>query len=181
MSMRRIPGLVFFAAVVALLLVSAGPPSAAAAPAFGNGPVTVTRNTVKETVEWSMDPGVCRELRVPLNGKGERHQETITTTFADGRQSITINDLVSGTAWDSTGTYKFFYANHRVDTIPAGSTKHSVSMIDSFILRGNGSARLDVAFNWRWTYDSATEDYWPPVHDVQKFYTRGDPLTCDPI
>jgi hypothetical protein len=160
--------------LIALLLV------ASASSAFAGGPVTVTHETVGGTQEWTIPAGQCEAVKVELKGSGERHQVITTRTSADGSKTILINDLVKGTAWDSTGTYHFSYTNHSTETVPAGGGAHQVQMVDSFVLNGNGSAKLNVGFNWRWTY-TPPEPQWPPVHDLQKISTRGDPLTCDPI
>jgi hypothetical protein len=101
--------------------------------------------------------------------------------FADGSSTILINDLVKGTAWDSTGTYHFVYTNHSTETVPAGDGARQIKMVDSFVLNGNGSAKLNVGFNWRWS--SLAPNSFPPdgVFDWQRISDRGDPLHCDPI
>jgi hypothetical protein len=105
--------------------------------------------------------------------------EITTKVYADGSSTILINDLVTGTATDSTGTYKFKYSNHSIETVPVGGGAHQVEMVDSFVMNGSGSARLNVGFNWRWTYtppaDFFSLDNWQPIS------TRGEPFQCDPI
>jgi len=160
--------------LIALLLV------ASASSAFAGGPVTVTHQTVGGTVLWTIPAGQCKAAPLELNGSGERHQEIITKVYADGSSTILINDLVKGTASDSTGTYHFSYTNHSTETVPAGGGAHQIEMVDSFILNGNGSAKLNIGFNWRWTFTPPAL-YWPPIDNLQKISTRGDPLTCDPI
>ena len=167
-----------FPVLVALLLIT--PASAA----FAGGPVTVSHRTDFPPVPvWSLDPALCKALQVPLfgTGEGERKVEITTKDYADGSQVIVTNDLVKGTAWDSTGTYHFVYTNHSTETVPAGGGAHQIKMVDSFVLNGNGSAKLNVGFNWRWTYTPPAEPQWPPVHNWQQISDRGDPLTCDPI
>ena len=164
-----------FPVLVALLLI------APASAAFAGGPVTVTHETVGGTVPWTIPAGQCDAVKVELSGSGERHQEITTKVYADGSSTILINDLVKGTAWDSTGTYHFVYTNHSTETVPAGGGAHQIKMVDSFVLNGNGSAKLNVGFNWHWTYTPPAEPQWPPVHNWQQISDRGDPLTCDPI
>ena len=161
-------------ALVALLLVTS------ASSVLAGGPETVTHQTVGGTVPWTLPAGQCKAAPLELNGSGERHQEIITKVYADGSSTILINDLVKGTASDSTGTYHFSYTNHSTETVPAGGGAHQIEMVDSFILNGNGSAKLNIGFNWRWTFTPPAL-YWPPIDNLQKISTRGDPLTCDPI
>jgi hypothetical protein len=101
---------------------------------------------------------------------------------ADGSSQILINDLVTGTAVDSNGgTYHFVYHNHSTQDVPSGSGPIQVSMVDSFVLNGDGgAAHMSVGFNWRWTYTPPAE-LWPPVDHWQKVSTRGEPFLCDPI
>ena len=162
-------------ALVMLLLVVSVPS------AFAAGPVSVTHETVGGTVPWTIPAGQCDAVKVELSGSGERHQEITTKVYADGSSTILINDLVKGTAWDSTGTYHFVYTNHSTETVPAGGGARQIKMVDSFVLNGNGSAQLNVGFNWRWTYTPPAEPQWPPVHNWQQISDRGDPRHCDPI
>ena len=180
--MRRIPILVFLALVVALLQASVGLAASPEAAPAAAPQVKVTRQVVNETVNWTMLPGDagCKVLKRQLDGVGQRHEEIITKTFNDGTQTVIINDLVTGTATDSKGSYKFTYVNHSSDTLPGGSDTHTISMVDSFLVFGAGSPQLNISFNWRWTYPS-DGSYWPPKDNWLKFSTRGDPLTCDPI
>jgi hypothetical protein len=161
-------------ALIALLLV------ASASSAFAEGRVTVTHETVGGTVDWTIPAGQCKAVKFELKGSGERHEEIITRVYANGSSTILINDVVKGTASDSTGTYHFSYTNHSTETVPAGGGAHQIEMVDSFILNGNGSAKLNVGFNWRWTFTPPAL-YWPPVDNWQKISDRGDPLNCDPI
>jgi hypothetical protein len=167
--------------VVALLL------GTSASSALAGGPVTVTRETVGGTVDWTMSPGQppghCAAIQYELSGSGERHQEISTKVNADGSSTILTNDLVEGTASDITGAYHFSYTNHSTITVPAGGGPNRIEMVDSFVLNGKGSAKLNVGFNWRWTYPGDPAGYWPPpdFDKVQKISTRGDPVNCDPI
>lgn len=159
--------------VVSLLLVSA--PAA-----FASGPVSVTHETVDGPVNWDFPAGLCADVQGPWSGTGARHMEITTKVYADGSSQILINDLVKGTASDSTGTYHFNYTNHSVETVPTSGGAHQIEMVDSFVMNGNGSAKLNVGFNWHWTY-TPPAIYWPPVDNWQQISTRGDPFTCDPI
>jgi hypothetical protein len=144
------------------------------------GPSTNTHEVVNETVDWTLPPGQCAAAPAGLTGSGERHRVTNTKVNADGSTVIIVNDVVRGTAWDATGTYKFVYENHSIDQVPAGGGTHQISMEDNFVLNGNGSVgHLAVGFNWRWTY--TPPNLFPPVENWQQLSTRGDPLSCDPI
>jgi hypothetical protein len=159
--------------VVLLLLVAV--PSA-----FAAGPPTNTHQVVNESVSWTLPSGQCAAAPAGLTGSGQRHMVINTRMNPDGSMVITINDVVKGTAWDATGTYKFSYENHSVEQVPADGDAHQISMVDSFVLNGNGSVgHLAVGFNWRWTY--TPPNLFPPVDNWQQISTRGDPLSCDPI
>ena len=166
------------ALLLSLFLV--GVPAIFAAPA-----ASTTRETVTGTVTWSLSPAQCDSIDVPISGTGERHMVIITHLHADGSSRIIINDLVKGTAEDSTGgTYRFVYQNHSIEDVPATAGEaHQVRMTDTFVLNGSGSAKhLNVGFNWRWTYTPPAEEIWPPpLHNLEQLSTRGDPLTCDPL
>jgi hypothetical protein len=166
--------------LVLLLLLLVAAPAASAAPQ-----VTTTHETVGGTVTWTLPAGQCADLPagVWVSGTGERQQEVITKTRADGSSEVLINDLVKGTAIDSSNnTYTFLYHNHSTeDRPPSGSgLAIRVRMNDTFDLNGHGGTRLHVAFTWRWTYTPPAAQ-WPPVYNVQQLSTQGDPLTCDPI
>jgi hypothetical protein len=157
-----------------LIMVS----SASAAPS-----VTTTHETVRETVTWTLPADQCPSLPagVSVSGTGERFEVIITKVNADGSSRILINDLVEGTASDSTGTYRFKYSNHSTEDVPAGGGAHQISMTDSFVLNGNGSAKhMNVGFEWSWTY-TPPAPLFPPVDNWKQNNTHGDPLLCDPI
>ena len=160
--------------VVLLLLVAV--PSA-----FAAGPPTNTHEVVDGQVDWTLPAGQCGAAPAGLSGSGQRHMVINTRTNPDGSMVITINDVVKGTAWDATGTYNFSYENHSVEQVPAGGGAHQISMVDSFVLNGNGGVgHLAVGFNWRWTYTPPAE-IWPPNDNWERISERGDPLLCDPI
>lgn len=135
------------------------------------------------TVSWTLPAGQCPAAPGGLTGSGERHRVTITKVNADGSTTIIINDVVRGTAWDATGTYKFVYENHSIDQVPAGGGVHQISMEDNFILNGNGSVgHLAVGFNWAWTYTDPNGPFDVlPLANLVERNTRGEPLLCDPI
>ena len=168
-------------ALLLLLMLFAASASASAAPA-----ATATHKTVRETVSWTLPASQCPNLPadISVSGTGQRLEVINTNMRADGSSQIVIDDQVKGGAVDSNGgAYTFVYQNHSTEDVPASGSglPNHISMTDSFILNGKGSAaHLTVGFNWRWTY-TPPEAYWPPVHNVQQLSTRGEPVLCDPI
>ena len=166
--------------LVAFVLL-AGAPAASAASA-----VTTTHQTVREPVTWTLPAGQCPSLPagVSVSGSGQRHAVITTKARADGGTTIITNDLVKGTARDSTGrTYQFLYHNHFTETLPPSGSDlaHQVHITDSFVMRdAGGGVTLNVGFNWRWTY-APPDELWPPRDNWEQLSTRGDPLRCDPI
>ncbi len=159
-----------FAFMIALLLFAV-PATALAEPPSNSTQI------VDGQVDWVLSPGQCADVPGGLAGSGQRHQVIVTKTNPDGSVVTTINDVVKGDAWDAAGTYNFVYTNHSTDVLAADGT-HSISMADIFVVSGRGAEKMNVGFNWRWTYST---EQWPPGPDVQKISTRGDPYTCDPI
>jgi hypothetical protein len=172
MSIKR--NLLFSLLIALLFLVSVSSVSAAPSSA----------SVVRETVSWTIPAGQCPHLPagVSVSGTGQRFAVTKVKVKADGSTQTTIDDLVVGNAWDSTGKrYGFLYANHSVETVPPGGSPHHIFMIDKFVLQARHSApQLDVAFVWSWTY-TPPDPLFPPVDNWKQFLTKGDPLLCDPI
>jgi hypothetical protein len=168
--------------LLAVMLFAAAPALAAAPRAAAS-----TREVIKETVTWTMPAGQCSSLSVAVTGTGQRNETIVTTTNADGSQRQIIEDVVIGTAVDTNGLkYSFFYGNHSIWNTPASGKPVSIKMNDLFLLQTRASAAnngyvVNAAFNWSWTYDPTTSEYWPPVDNVVKAHTTGEPLTCDPI
>ena len=168
----------FLKLMSALLLASIVLAGAEAASA---GSSTITKQTVTGTVNWTLDPAVCKSVKLALAGSGERHEEIITTVYADGSSQRLANDVVKGTAHDSSGSYDFIYTNHSTMTRPPSGSPVQVDMADSFVLNGNGSTgHMEVGFRWLWTFTSWA-DFFPPQQNLQQINTRGDPIHCDPI
>ena len=159
-----------FALMIAILLLAL-PAAVLAAPPSNSTQI------VDGQVDWALSPGQCADVPGGLAGSGQRHQVIIIKTNADGSVVTTINDVVKGDAWDAAGTYNFVYTNHSTDVLTADGT-HSISMADTFIVSGQGAEKMNVGFNWRWSY---TAQQWPPGPDLQQISTRSDPYTCDPI
>jgi hypothetical protein len=154
-----------------------------AAPSVAAAKVIPTHETVDGTVTWTLPAGQCPSLPagVSVSGTGERHRVTTTLPRADGSTTIITNDLVKGTAVDSTGrTYQFVYQNHSTETRPPSGSLVQIRMTDTFVLHGpGGGPTLNVGFSWRWTY--TPPNFWPPADNWEQLSTRGDPLHCDPI
>ncbi len=177
MSVSRKSG---FALGIALVLAIPAPNVYAASQAAAAS----RKNAV--TVNWTLPAGQCPSLPpgLILSGSGERHQVINEKTGNDGSRTVIINDVVNGTAWDNEGgAYHFKYTNHSTDVSSTGGGTHQISMVDSFVLNGKGSAKhMNVGFNWSWTYQDGAGpfDVIPLVNLVQNS-TRGDPLLCDPL
>jgi hypothetical protein len=167
------------AALLLLLGLFAMSASASAAPL-----TAATHTTVRETVTWTLPADQCASLpaAVSVSGTGERIAVTNTNVNSDGSSKIVSNDLVKGTAVGSDGsTYRFVYHNHTTQDVPSAGGPIRVTMVDDFVLNGDGSAPdMSIGFNWRWTYTPPAES-WPPADNWQRISTRGDSFTCDPI
>jgi hypothetical protein len=144
---------------------------------------SITVETVRETVEWTLTPAQCSEIDVRIHGTGKRLQVITTTVDPDGSKEIINNDFVSGPAVDRKGgRYYFVYAAQIQELVPPDGAPVQVHVTDAFDLHGNnGDNNLNVSFVWHWTYSPPDEEFWPPVHDWRKEFTLGDPLHCDPI
>lgn len=164
--------------IAALMLVLfAAATSVSAAPA-------ASHTTVRETVTWTLPADQCASLTagVSVTGTGERKLVTNTHANADGSSQVVANDLVTGTAVGSDGsTYRFIYHNHTTQDMPSAGGPIRITMIDDFVLNGDGSAPdMSIGFNWRWTYTPPAAS-WPPADNWQQISTRGDSFACDPI
>lgn len=164
--------------VLASMLLVVAPAMAAASPG------TQTRETVRETVTWTLPADQCADLPagVSVEGTGQRVMHIRTKSNPDGTSRVRTKDVVIGTAQDSLGnTYHFVYRNHSIEERPAAGSglPTEIHMVDDFIMRDQrGVEALRSSFNWRWTYTTA---YWPPEDNLKAMFTRGDPYTCDPI
>jgi hypothetical protein len=159
--------------------------SVSSASATGNS--TTTRQIIRNPVSFTMTPAQCSRLKVPVSGAGQLYEVIATTTHSDGSIHITDDALILGRAWDSTGNYRFVYANHFVQDIPAGSGPVQAFMIDTFTLTGHGSAAgLRNGFVWKWNFTKGAPNF-PPEFNLQQILTFGDPITpageshCDPL
>jgi hypothetical protein len=140
----------------------------------------ITTQINRETVEWSLAPDVCTKLKVELPGTGEKTQSITTTEMDNGSKHVVDDVVISGTASDSTGEYRYVYGNRAVRDIPAGDGPIKILMIDTFYLKGSGEVELNENFIWSWTYTPPAEE-WPPTDNWQKIHSIGDPLNCDPL
>ncbi len=177
--MRSSPSLVRILLLVLMLLVAV--PVAFTAPS-----ATTTDEIVRETVTWTLSPDQCLAIEDRVSATGKRLQVVTTTVKSDGSKEIIDHDFVTGTAKDTKGrTYYFVYSNQTVQLVPPRGAPIAASMTDTFELtslstRGSPN-NLKLAFVWRWTYSPPAEELWPPMHNLTKVFTRGDPMTCDPI
>jgi len=175
--MNKVNKLISLTAIVGTLLVGTSPVFARSS---ANAP-----DIVNETVTWTLAAGICPSLPpdLLLSGSGERHKVSTTKVNADGSIQVLINDLVTGTATDNQGgAYRFKYTNHSIDIATAGGV-HRISMEDSFVMNGQGSAdHMNIGFNWDWTYSSPSGPFDVlPLANLVAHNTRNAPLLCDPL
>lgn len=172
----RVKFFVFGITIAAMLALQV-----AAAPARAAPDSTTTTQIVKGKVNWVLSAATCPEIQYDLTGTGKRFQVITTVTYANGSQKIYSHDFVTGTATDTNGgAYDFVYTNQDRREIPPGGSPVEIRMIDSFLLTGTGTANLNSAFDWKWTF-TPPDSYWPPVDNWKQNITIGDSLHCDPI
>ncbi len=175
------PSRSFLRIVLLVLMLLAAVPVAFAAPS-----ATTTEQIVRETVTWTLNPDQCSAIQDRISATGKRLQVVTTTVKSDGSKEIIDHDFVTGTAKDTKDrTYYFVYTNQTIQLVPRRGSPINVTMTDSFDLSTLSTTRgpnnLKLAFVWRWTYSPPAEEMWPPMHNLTKVFTRGDPLHCDPI
>ena len=133
-------------------------------------------------VSFTIPAGQCPNLPagVSVSGIGTSQIVTYTRTLPNGNGVFFISTMDNGTASDSNGgAHHFTYENNSTYTLlPSGQVQ--VHMNDTFVLSGPGP-HYNAGFNWRWTFDSATEPPFPPAHNWEQLSTHGDPFNCDPI
>jgi hypothetical protein len=184
--------------VIGLLILFAVPANSGASPATqtrtDSSSQATQRQTVRETVTWTLPANQCPNIpdKLSVAGAGQRVMHTRTRTGDKGTKQVRIEDTVKGPAIDSAGReYRFFYYNLSTQVIPASGGPIKVHMIDVFRLRRtdhsnhHGSHRdgfkgLRVDFDWTWTF-TPPHELWPPQNNLKKSSTHGDPFLCDPI
>ncbi len=171
----------FLRIVLLVLMLLVAVPVAFTAPS-----ATTTDEVVREPVTWTLSPDQCAAIQDHISATGNRVQVVTTTVKSDGSKEIIDHDFVTGTAKDTKGrAYYFVYSNQTIQLAPPRGAPIAASMTDTFELtslstRGSPN-NLKLAFVWRWTYSPPAEELWPPMHNLTKVFTRGDPLHCDPI
>jgi hypothetical protein len=138
-----------------------------------------TIDTVRVRAPLSFTLASCPTLGgLIVYGEGEDVLVMNVRVAQDGTSYIERNDLVTGTATDSSGgSYKFNYHNHSNLTVPPGGFPWSFTTTDHFNLIGNGKAeQLQVHFVARVTFPSPSD---PPV--IEFVNERGNPFFCDAI
>jgi hypothetical protein len=111
---------------------------------------------------------------------------SITKTRTDRRGVTTVfnSSIAPGRATDQDGNrYRFLYSNQfRVTNAKPGPLPYSGIMVDLFVLRGHGPARLENGFIARITTDLGEMFTFDPIHAF------GDPINfetgeaiCDPL
>src|SRR5690349_776522 len=108
----------------------------------------VTNQITRETVDWSLSTDQCKKLKEKLSGTGEKISSLTTTELENGGKHTVEDVFISGTASDSTGEYRYVYANRAVrDIAPEGSKDPTkILMVDTFYMHGTGKAELNESF-----------------------------------
>ena len=109
---------------------------------------------------------------------------TVTTPRQDGTTTVFNSSIARGAATDQDGNrYRFLYSNQfRVRNTKAEPALYAGSMVDVFLLRGRGPARLTNGFLAHITTDLGESFTFDPIFDF------GDPINfetgaavCDPL
>jgi hypothetical protein len=167
--------LVLIAVAAAVLLL---PGSAVA------GGVTTTVESFPADFEMSWQ--TCPNLPegTTITGTGTGRSVTKTKTDRHGITTVFNSSIARSKATDQDGNrYRFFYFNQfRVSNTTADPDLYSGLMVDLFLLKGNGPARLENGFLARITTDLGDFFTFDPIHAF------GDPINfdtgeaiCDPL
>jgi hypothetical protein len=167
--------LVLTAVAAAVLLL---PGSAVA----GGGTTTVEPFPANFTMSWLTCPNLPEGTTIEGTGTGR----SVTTTKTDRRGITTVfnSSVAPGTATDQDGNrYRFLYSNQfRVSNTTADRDLYSGFMVDLFVLKGDGPARLRNGFLARITTDLGDLFTFDPI------FAFGDPINfatgeavCDPL
>ncbi len=161
-------------AAVALLL----PGSAVA----GGGTTTIEPFPADFTLSWKDCPNLPEGTTI--TGTGTGRSVTKTKTDHHGITTVFNSSIARSRATDQDGnSYRFLYFNQfRVSNTIANPALYSGLMVDLFLLKGNGPARLRNGFLARITTDLGESFTYDPIHEF------GDPLNfttgeamCDPL
>jgi hypothetical protein len=161
-------------AAVALLL----PGSAVA----GDTTTTVESFPADFTLSSQQCPNLPEGTTITGTGTGK----SITKTMTDRRGITTVfnSSIAPGSATDQDGNrYRFLYSNQfRVSNTTADPDLYTGVMVDLFLLRGSGPARLTNGFLARITTDLGDLFEFDPINSF------GDPINfetgeaiCDPL
>jgi hypothetical protein len=119
-----------------------------------------------------------------IEGTGTGKSVTKTTTNRDGTTTVFNSTIAPGKATDQDGNrYRFLYSNQfEVSNTTANPNLFSGFMVDLFLLRGNGPAKLTNGFLARFTTD------FGELAELDPIFEFGDPLDfetgaakCDPL
>ena len=167
MNGKRIVHLALLAAMLAVPLLLVQVPSAMA---------DVTQ--ISKPISFTLSGCAALPAGVTVQGSGESF--AVVNSRVDSSTGVTYveqNDIVTGTATDSTGAnYNFNYHNHASLQIPPAGFPFSFETTDHFNLVGNGQAnQYQVHFVARVTFFS------PTSFTADFINVHGSPFTCDPI
>ena len=136
--------------------------------------------------DFTMSSKTCPNLPAGtvITGTGTGKSVTKTTTDPDGITTVFNSTIAPGKATDQDGNrYRFLYSNQfHVSNTTANPNLYSGFMVDLFLLRGNGPARLTNGFLTRFTTDLGELAEFDPIFEF------GDPIDfetgaakCDPL
>jgi hypothetical protein len=148
------------------------------------GGVTTTIESFRADFEMSWE--TCPNLPegTTITGTGTGRSVTKTKTDRHGITTVFNSSIARSKATDQDGNrYRFFYFNQfRVSNTTADPDLYSGLMVDLFLLKGNGPARLENGFLARITTDLGDFFTFDPIHAF------GDPINfdtgeaiCDPL
>jgi hypothetical protein len=135
---------------------------------------------------FTLSSDTCQNLPegTTITGTGTGRSVTKTKTDRRGITTVFNTSIARSSATDQDGNrYRFFYFNQfRVSNTTADADLYSGLMVDLFLLKGDGPARLKNGFLAKITTDLGEFFAFDPIHEF------GDPIDfdtgaaiCDPL
>jgi hypothetical protein len=136
--------------------------------------------------DFTLSSSTCPNLPegTTITGTGTGTSVTKTKTDRHGITTVFNSTIAPGEATDQNDNrYRFLYKNqYRVSNTNANPALYSGVMVDLFLLRGHGPARLRNGFVARITTDLGDSFTFDPISDFGDpiDFKTGMPL-CDPL